>query len=151
MTAMNTLDDLPVGGDGMLDLNEIMRSPLETLLNTVMEEQAAELCEQSGVSRNGYRERGLPTCVGEVVLRIPKLREGTYFPDDVIERWSRTDTAMASAICEMWVSGVSTHKVDEITSKLGVRSMSRSRVSRLRKALDEEVAVLREGDLSDRA
>lgn len=148
---MNTLDDLPVGGDGMLDLNEIMRSLLETLLNTVMEEQAAELCEQSGTSRNGYRERGLLTCVGEVTLRIPKLREGTYFPDDVIERWSRTDTAMASAICEMWVSGVSTRKVDEITSKLGVRSMSRSRVSRLCKALDEEVAILREGDLSDRA
>ena len=59
-----------------------MRSMLEGLLNAVMDEQASEL----SVLRNGYRERGLDTHVGTVTLRIPKLREGSYFPDDVVRR-----------------------------------------------------------------
>lgn len=94
--------------DGTIDLNAAMRSLLEGLLNAVMDEQASE----AGAQRNGYRERSLGTCVGRVTLRIPKLRRGTYFPDDVVERRSRTDTALASAICEMWVGGVSTRKVE---------------------------------------
>lgn len=75
--------------DGTIDINAALRSLLEGLLNAVMDEQASEL----GVPRNGYRERSLDTCVGRVTLRIPKLREGTYFPEDVVARWSRTDTA----------------------------------------------------------
>lgn len=118
--------------------------PLEGLLNAVMDEQASEL----GAARNGYRERSLDTCVGTVTLRIPKLREGTYFPEDVVSRWSRTDTALASAICDMWVSGISTRKVERAAADLGVESMSRSRVSRLCSSLDAEVAELRGCDLS---
>lgn len=77
-----------------------MRSILEGLLNAVMNEQASEL----SVPRNGYRERGLDTHVGTVTLRIPKLSEGSYFPDDVVRRWSRTDAALASAIRDMLLS-----------------------------------------------
>ena len=130
--------------DGTIDINAALRSMLEGLLNAVMDEQASEL----GVARNGYRERRLDTCVGTVTLRIPKLREGTYFPEDVVSRWSRTDTALASAVCDMWVSGVSTRKVERAAADLGVESMSRSRVSRLCSSLDAEVAELRSADLS---
>lgn len=68
-----------------VNINAALRSVLEGLLNAVMDEQASEL----GVARNGYRERRLDTCVGTVTLRIPKLREGSYFPDDIVQRWSR--------------------------------------------------------------
>lgn len=43
--------------------------------------------------RNGYRERGLATPVGDIALRIPKLYAGTYFPEDLIKRHSRARTA----------------------------------------------------------
>ena len=124
--------DAGVRADGTIDINAALRSLLEGLLNAVMDEQASEL----GAARNGYRERSLDTCVGTVTLRIPKLREGTYFPEDVVSRRSRTDTALASAICDMWVSGISTRKVERAAADLGVESMSRSRVSRLCASLD---------------
>ncbi|MDD6565698.1 MAG: IS256 family transposase [Parafannyhessea umbonata] len=133
-----------VRADGTIDINAALRSMLEGLLNAVMDEQASEL----GVARNGYRERRLDTCVGTVTLRIPKLREGSYFPDDIVQRWSRTDTALASAICDMWVSGVSTRKVERVAAEMGVERMSRGRVSRLCASLDEEVSELRGCDLS---
>lgn len=133
-----------VRADGTIDINAALRSLLEGLLNAVMDEQASEL----GAARNGYRERRLDTCVGTVTLRIPKLREGSYFPEDVVSRWSRTDTALASAICDMWVSGVSTRKVEAVAAEMGVESMSRSRVSRLCASLDAEVAEMRSADLS---
>lgn len=148
---MDTLTDFPKNDDGSLDLNGIARGLLEGLLNEVMSEQAAELCADSGVARNGYRERRLSTCVGPITLRIPKLREGSYFPDDIVQRWSRTDTALASAVCEMWVNGVSNRKVDAVASEMGVERMSRSRVSRLCRALDGEIAQMRSADLSGRA
>jgi putative transposase len=155
MAAMETVYDdalASAGGarraDGTLDLTAALRSLLEGLVNAVMDEQAGELCALTGTSRNGYRERSLDTQVGRVTLRIPKLREGTYFPDDIVRRWSRCDTALAAAALEMWVGGVSTRKVERAMAELGVEEMSRSRVSRLAAALDEQVAQLREGDLS---
>lgn len=134
--------------DGTIDLTEALRSLLEGLVNAVMDEQADEMCALAGTSRNGYRERSLDTQVGRVTLRVPKLREGTYFPDDIVARWSRCDTALAAAVLEMWVNGVSTRRVERAMEELGVAEMSRSRVSRLAAALDEQVAQLREGDLS---
>lgn len=130
--------------DGTIDLNATAKTLLEDLLNTVMDEQAREL----GVPRNGYRHRSLDTALGKITLKIPKLRSGSYFPDDIVSRWSRTDTALASAICEMWVAGISTRKVEKALSELGVEQLSRSRVSRLAESLDFEVDQLRNENLS---
>lgn len=130
--------------DGTIDLNATAKTLLEDLLNTVMDEQAREL----GVPRNGYRHRSLDTALGKITLKIPKLRSGSYFPDDIVSRWSRTDTALASAICEMWVAGISTRKVEKALSELGVEQLSRSRVSRLTESLDFEVDQLRNENLS---
>ena len=85
-------EDVPRRQDGSIDLNELARGLLEDCLNAVMSEQADELLGE-GNRRNGYRERSLNTCVGRITLRIPKLREGTYFPDDVLRPYSRTDRA----------------------------------------------------------
>lgn len=99
--------------DGTIDINAAMRSILEELLNAVMDEQASEL----SVLRNGYRERGLDTHVGAVTLKIPKLREGSYFPDDVVRRWSCTDAALASAIRDMLLSVSSAREVEATESR----------------------------------
>ena len=130
--------------DHKLDLNGMARTLLEDLVNTVMVEQVEEL----GCVRNGYRERKLVTSVGTLTLKIPKLREGTYFPDDIVSKWSRCDTALASCICDMWTQGISSRKVEKALSELGVEKISRSRVSRLVKSLDEEVDDLRHSSLS---
>ncbi|WP_455505949.1 IS256 family transposase [Gemmiger formicilis] len=145
---MNTVTDFPKKDDGLIDLNSVSRQLLEAMLNAVMDEQASELCAAAGISRNGYRDRSLTTCIGEINLRIPKLREGTYFPEDIVTRWSRTDTALASVIQEMWVNGVSNRKIDVVATELGIEKLSRSRISRLCKALDEEVEILKTCDLS---
>lgn len=86
---------------------------LEELPNAVMGEQASEL----SALRNSYRERGLGTHVGTVTLRMPKLREGSYFSDDVVRRWSRTDTALASAIRDMLLSVSSAREVEATGSR----------------------------------
>lgn len=83
---MNTLKDFTQNNNKKFDLSEIARSLLETLLNETMAEQAKELCEEEDTSRNGYRTRTLTTAIGDITLKIPKLREGTYFPDELIER-----------------------------------------------------------------
>lgn len=146
---MNTLNDLPRLDNNKFDINQIARKLVEELLNEVMSIQADEFCEMFGTSRNGYRARGLITSMGEITLLVPKIRAGTYFPDDIIEKWSRTDTALASAICDMWINGISNRKVEKIVSKLGVEKMSKSKVSRLCKTLDSEIEALRKGDLSE--
>ena len=137
-------DTIAFREDGSVDLNGTARTLLENLLNTVMDEQAREL----GVPRNGYRCRSLDTAIGKITLKIPKLRSGSYFPDDIVTRWSRTDTALASAVCEMWVAGISTRKVEKALQTLGVEQLSKSRVSRLAESLDFEVEQLRKENLS---
>lgn len=145
MTAMNTLPDtttdMPRFDDGMLDLRELGRTLVETLVNEIMGAQADMLCDE-GNSRNGYRERKLTTSVGQITMKIPKLRMGTYFPDDMVNRYSRTDRAVVAAISEMYATGVSTRKIEKVAAKLGVDKMSASQVSRICAVLDEEVAAL---------
>ena len=77
------LRNMPFRDDGTIDLMELGRRQLESMVNQIMDWQADELCGE-GNRRNGYRERGLLTPFGEITLRIPKLREGTYFPSELI-------------------------------------------------------------------
>lgn len=139
--------------DGM---REFAARCVEAMMNSCMSAQADELCgagynERSDKrvnSRNGYRERGLETTVGDVELEIPKLRHGTYYPEGIIQHWRRADNALVACVVEMYANGISTAKVERVARELGVSSMSRSQVSRLCAALDEEVAQLRESELS---
>lgn len=149
MTAMNTLPDvMPKHDDGMIDLRELGRTLVETIVNEIMAAQADMICED-GNSRNGYRQRRLVTSVGEITMKIPKLRIGSYFPDDVIERYCRTDRAVVAAVAEMYATGVSTRKIEKVAAKLGVIKMSASQVSRICEALDEEVADLQHQTFED--
>lgn len=134
------------------DLQAFGRKMLEILVNSAMSAKADEACNASygernpegrSNTRNGYRSRGLKTAVGDIELKIPKLRSGSFFPEDVIERYCRVDRALVAAVAEMYVMGISTRKVEEVASRLGVRSMSKSEVSRLCSSLDAEVAAFR--------
>lgn len=133
------------------DLQAFGRRMLELLVNSAMSAKADEACNAAygerdpgrSNSRNGYRPRGLKTSVGDIELRIPKLRAGSFFPEDVIERYCRVDRALVAAVAEMYVMGISTRKVEEVAARLGVRSMSKSEVSRLCSSLDAEVAAFR--------
>lgn len=136
------LEGLPVREDGTLDLTELARRALESILNQVMDAQADELVGE-GNRRNGYRERRLVTVVGEVTLRIPKLREGSYFPDDIVRPYSRVDRAMVACVREVYVRGLSTRKIERAADALEFASLSPSRVSRMTADLDEEVAAMR--------
>jgi transposase-like protein len=143
---MNTLQDkdalqnLPFREDGTIDLNEMMRRELEAMVNQIMDWQADELVGE-GNRRNGYRERKLVTVLGEITMRIPKLREGTYFPDELIRPYSRVDRAMVAIVKEVYVRGLSTRKIEKAADALEFASLSPSRVSRMTADLDEEVAA----------
>ena len=139
---------VPRFDDGMVNMTELIRVMAESLVNEIMDAQADEACE-SGNQRNGYRERRLVTSVGTINLRIPKLRAGSYFPEDLIERYSRVDRAVIAAVSEMVTNGVSTRKVKRVAQSMGIDRMSASQVSRICSSLDESVADLRERDLSD--
>lgn len=88
--------------------------------------------------RNGYRERPLHTRLGTLDLRIPKLRQGTYFPS-FLEPRRLSERALTAVIQEAWIGGMSTRKVDDLVQALGMSGISKSQVSELCGALDEGV------------
>jgi transposase-like protein len=98
--------------------------------------------------RNGYRRRLWETRVGEVPLRIPKLREGAYFPS-LLEPRKRSEQALLAVIQEAYVKGVSTRKVDDLVQALGLSGVDKSKVSRITKSLDELVQDFRHRPLED--
>ena len=113
----------------------------------MMAAQADAACEATGTTRNGFREKRLVTQVGTIALRIPKLRRGSYFPDGLIERWSRADRAVICAVAETCALGVSTRKVGGVLERMGANRLSKGAVSRICAALDAEVAELRSRQL----
>ena len=127
---------------------------LRKALGDVMDADVTNLCQaQAGErsplrenSRNGYRERDLETRMGTVDLKIPKLRQGSYFPGFLEPRraWER---AFVNVVAEAYVSGVSTRKVEKLVEAMGAKGMSKSEVSRMAQVLDADVAIFRERPL----
>lgn len=139
---------MPRFDDGMVNMAELIRVMAESPVDEIMDARADEACE-GGNRRDGHRERKLATGVGTINLRIPKPRAGSYFPEDLIERYSRVDRAVIAAVSEMAANGVSTRKAKRAARTMGIDRMSASRVSRICSSLDESVADLQERDLSD--
>ncbi len=92
--------------------------------------------------RNGYRERSWDTRVGTVELKVPRVRDSSYFPS-LLEPRRKAERALAAVVQEAYVHGVSTRKVDELVKALGMGGISKSRVSELCEELDEEVERFR--------
>src|SRR6266508_479284 len=93
--------------------------------------------------RNGYRERDWDTRVRSIELAVPKLREGSYFPDWLLQPRRRAEQAFVSVIADAYLAGVSTRRVEKLVQQLGVERMSKSQVSRLAKSLDQIVEDFR--------
>ena len=87
-------------------------------------------------SRNGYRRREWDTRAGTVELAIPKLRQGTYYPE-FLEHRRRAERALASVVATSYLLGVSTRRVEKLAAWLGVTSLSKSQVSLMAAELDE--------------
>jgi putative transposase len=99
--------------------------------------------------RNGHRPRTVTTTAGDLELRIPKLRAGSFFPS-LLERRRRVDQSLFAVIMEAYLHGTSTRKVDDLVKALGADSgISKSEVSRICADLDAEVAAFRDRSLAD--
>lgn len=132
--------------DYLIDQDEGIKNVLTRFLNLVMQ---LEALQQSGAEpyqriesrkahRNGYKERSLKTRVGDIILKKPQFREYP-FETKVFNRYSRVEKALINAVIESYLQGVSTRKIQEIVSRLGVEYLSASSVSRISKELDEKV------------
>lgn len=140
-----------VGAEGDRDL---LREAAEMVVGLLMD---AELSEQIGAERyersetreghrNGYRDRNWETRLGDVRLRIPKLRQGTYYPS-FLEPRRRAERALMAVIQSAYVQGVSTRKVDNLVQALGLSGVDKSKVSRICRELDEAVTAFRQRPL----
>jgi putative transposase len=115
-------------------LQLLMESDVEGLIGAGRYERSAERLNY----RNGYRERALDTRLGTLQLRIPKLRQGAYFPP-FLEPRKVSEKALVAVIQEAWIGGVSTRRVDDLVQAMGLAGISKSTVSKLCKDIDERV------------
>jgi len=93
-------------------------------------------------SRNGHRDRRWDTRAGTINLDVPKLRKGSYLPS-LLEPRRRAEQALVSVVCQAYIEGVSTRRVDDLVKTMGIDGMSKSQVSELAKHLDARVAEFR--------
>jgi putative transposase len=132
--------------DYLIDQEDGLKKLLTWFLNLVMQLEAMEQInaepyervESRKAHRNGYKERSLKTRVGELQLKKPQFRE-IPFETKVFDRYSRVEKALINAIAESYLQGVSTRRVQDIVSWLGIENFSASSVSRIAKELDEKV------------
>jgi transposase-like protein len=130
---------------------DLLAEMVKTFVNQLMGAEADALCgagygERSPErvnSRNGYRAREFDTRVGTIELAIPKLREGSYYPDWLLQARRRAEKALVAVVAQCYVEGVSTRRVDDIVRAMGIDGISKSQVSVLAKSLDVEVEAFR--------
>jgi len=136
------------------DDGDFLRTLAESVLQVLMEADVEGLIgagrhERSGerlTYRNGYRERALDTRLGTLNLRIPKLRQGSYFPP-FLEARKTSEKALVAVIQEAWIGGVSTRRVDELAQAMGLSGISKSQVSKLCREIDDRVGAFLERPL----
>ena len=132
--------------DYLIDQEDGLKNLLTWFLNLVMQFEAMEQIDAEPYQRvgsrkahrNGYKERSLKTRVGELRLKKPQFRE-IPFQTKVFDRYSRVEKALINAIVESYLQGVSTRRIQDIVSRLGIEELSASSVSRIAKELDEKV------------
>jgi putative transposase len=126
----------------------IYQALIEAELTAVIGAGPNERTETRTAQRNGHRPRTLTTTAGDLELRIPKLRAGSFFPS-LLERRRRVDQALFAVVMQAYLEGVSTRKVDDLVRALGADSgISKSEVSRICGELDVEVRAFAERSLA---
>jgi putative transposase len=146
-SVLSDLLDAFRAGEGV----ELIRDAVRLVLQELIEVEASEAIgaaryertDTRVTERNGSRPRLLTTQAGDVGLRIPKLRKGSFFPS-ILEPRRRIDQALYAVVMEAYVSGVSTRAVDDLVEAMGMDTgISKSEVSRICAGLDERVAAFR--------
>lgn len=117
-------------------LQILMETDVEGLIGAGRHECSADRLNY----RNGYRDRALDTRLGMLQLKIPKLRQGSYFPP-FLEPRRTSEKALVTVIQEAWIGGVSTRRVEELVQAMGLSGISKSQVSKLCKDIDERVSA----------
>jgi len=134
---------------------DLMRELLGTFINALLSAQADSVCgaeygtrTQERVNRrNGYRHRD--TRAGTIDVAIPKLREGSFFPDWLLTRHRRAEAALTTVVATCYLLGVSTRRMDKLVRTLGITGVSKSQVSVMAQDLDEQVEAFRTRPLDE--
>ena len=111
-----------------------MRSLLQTIINALLSADAdavvgAEYGRRSPgrlAQRNGYRHRDLDSRVGTIDVAVPKLRQGSYFLEWLLQRRKRAESALITVVADCYLAGVSTRRMDKLVKTLGIDSLSKS-------------------------
>jgi putative transposase len=119
--------------------SDLLREMVKLFCERLMAEEADAICgavygersEERVNRRNGYRTRAWDTRTGTIDLQLPKLREGSYFPDWLLEPRRRAERAFVQVVAESYVRGVSTRRVEGLVRTLGIERISKSRVSEM--------------------
>jgi putative transposase len=121
-------------------LREMVRGFAQRMMDADVEVRCnagyGEVTPERVNSRNGYRPREWDTRAGTIELAIPKLRQGTYYPE-FLEHRRRAERALASVVATSYLLGVSTRRVEKLAASLGVTGLSKSQVSLMAAELDE--------------
>ncbi|TWC01548.1 IS256 family transposase [Brevibacterium jeotgali] len=158
MTAPHIIDPAGLLGEALSEASpDMMRTLLQTMINTLLSADAdavvgAEWGKPSpdrSTRRNGYRHHDLDTRVGTLDVAVPKLRQGTYFPEWLLERRKRAESALITVVADCYLAGVSTRRMDKLVKTLGINALSKSQVSRMATDLDEQVEAFRHRPLDE--
>src|SRR3954447_23614257 len=136
---------------------DLLRELLGRFINTLLSAEADAVCgaEYGTTSservnrRNGYRHRDFDTRAGTIDVAIPKLRQGSYFPEWLLERRKRAERALTSVVATCCLLVVSTRRMDKLVASLGITSLSKSQVSEMAKELDAHVEEFRTRSLAE--
>jgi transposase-like protein len=129
MAAPHIVDPAGLLGDALAPASpDLMRSLLQTVINALLSADAdavvgAEYGRPSPerlAQRNGYRHRDMDTRVGTIDVAIPTLRSGTYFPEWLLERRKRAESALITVVADCYLAGVSTRRMDKLVKTLGI-------------------------------
>jgi putative transposase len=150
---LELVEMLRAGDDG-----ELMRKLLTTILQALIDAEAAahigalpyERGEARTTQRNGTRDKTLTTLSGDVNVRIPKTRTGSFFPALLAPR-RRIDVALHAVVMQAYIEGVSTRRVDDLVVAMGGTGISKSEVSRICAQLDEDVTAWRTRPLGEQS
>ena len=122
-------------------LDRMVRKSVEETLNAMLDAEADEITgaaryERSGerkAYRAGHYERDLTVKAGKMSLKVPKLK-GAVFESAVIERYRRREESVEEALIDMYLAGVSTRQVDDVSQLLwGDRMPSQTLSDKLKK------------------
>jgi len=130
---------------------DLLRAMVTTFAEALMSAEAEAVCgagygersDERRNTRNGYRRREWDTRAGSIDLAIPKLRQGSYFPDWLLERRRRAEAALVTVVATSYLLGVSTRRMEKLVETLGITRLSKSQVSEMAKDLDGQVEAFR--------